>query len=91
MTKFLRLLAIVPVLLLAVTFATAPAANAFVFPTTPPPTNPPKCYSGLSHSGYPDPAWTYSHDCYEGDHQSIWHVYIDFKGTWHLTSSTILP
>jgi hypothetical protein len=81
MTKFLRLLAVVAVLLLAVTFSTVPTATAAQFI--------PKCYSGLPYSPYPDPSWTYSHQCYQGSY--IEYVYIDARGNWHLTSSTVLP
>jgi hypothetical protein len=49
----------------------------------------PKCYSNLPYSSYPDPSWTYSHQCYEGT--TLRYVYIDPLGRWHLVGSTILP
>jgi hypothetical protein len=78
MPKFLRLLAV----LLFV--ATAFSARLAAFPQPIP-----MCYSYLPHYGYPDPSWTYSHQCYEGT--TVWNVYIDFKGNWKLCSSNILP
>jgi len=77
MPKCLRWLAALA--FLAVAFSVPPAATAAI----------PMCYSGLPHYGYPDPSWTYSHQCYEGS--TLWYVYIDFRGKWKLCSSTILP
>jgi hypothetical protein len=78
MTKALRLLA-VP-LFAATLFAARPAATAQFIPM---------CYSNLPHYNYPDPSWTYSHQCKEGT--KVWNVYIDFRGNWKLVGSTILP
>jgi hypothetical protein len=78
MSKLLRLLAI---LLVLVTVSAVRSAAV--------PQNIPTCFSNLPHVGYPDPSWTYSHQCKEGT--TIWYVYINFKGNWILCSSTILP
>jgi hypothetical protein len=78
MSKVLRPLAVL--LLLASVFAARPASTAVFIPM---------CYSNLPHYGYPDPSWTYSHQCREGT--QVWNVYIDFRGNWKLCSSTILP
>jgi hypothetical protein len=76
MPKLLRLLAF---LLFAVTVLANRPAAAFI----------PMCYDGLPKSAYADPSWQYSHQCYEGT--TIWYVYIDLLGKWHLVSSTIQP
>lgn len=77
MPKSLRLLAAALLFSLAALSALPAAANI------------PTCYSNLPKHSYPDPSWTYSHQCKEGS--QIWYVYIDFRGRWHLTSSNILP
>ena len=75
MPKFLRSLA-VP-LFAAVTLAPLPAA--FI----------PTCYSNLPKHQVADPSWQYSHQCREGT--TIWYVYIDFRGKWHLVSTNVPP
>lgn len=77
MLKHLRWLAALSFLIAA--FSIPPAVTAQI----------PMCFSGLPHYPYPDPAWTYSHQCKEGT--TIWYVYIDFRGKWKLCSSNILP
>jgi hypothetical protein len=76
MPKFLRSLA-VP-LFAAVTLASLPAAG-FI----------PTCYSNLPKHQVADPSWQYSHQCREGT--TIWYVYIDSLGRWHLVSTNVPP
>lgn len=76
MPKLLRLFAL---LLFAAAIHAAHPASAAI----------PKCYSGLPYSAYPDPSWTYSHQCYEGT--TLRYVYIDRLGRWRLVGSTIMP
>jgi hypothetical protein len=81
-----RLLLALTVLLFAFgVFATQPAAattcNHLV-----------TCYAYLPKHPYPDPSWNYSHQCCDLDnHTTVWNVYIDFRGKWHLVSSNIQP
>ncbi len=74
-----RLYWLAVLVLLVAAFSIPPATAAQI----------PMCYSDLPHYSYPDPSWTYSHQCYEGTR--IWYVYVDFRGKWKLCSSTILP
>ena len=78
MTKSLRTLAILLILLCAV--AISPSRSAVFIP---------QCYSGIPYTPYPDSSWTYSHQCLQGSY--VRYVYIDTLGKWHLTSSQILP
>lgn len=50
------------------------------------------CYAYLPEHQYPQSSWQYSHQCCDlEDHTTIWNVYIDFRGRWHLVSSNIQP
>ena len=50
------------------------------------------CYAYLPEHQYPDPSWQYSHQCCDlEDKTTIWNVYIDFRGRWHLVRSNIQP
>jgi hypothetical protein len=81
-----RLLLALTALLFAIgVFATQPAAATTC-------NNLVTCYAYLPEHQYADPSWTYSHQCCDlEDHTTIWNVYIDFRGRWHLVSSNIQP
>ena len=50
------------------------------------------CFAYLPEHSYPNSSWQYSHQCCDlEDGTTIWNVYIDFRGKWHLVSSTIPP
>ena len=86
MPGLLRLLAVTAVTAAAV--GVSPAAGW----VQPQPFNPyslPTCNSPLPTAGYPDPSWTYSHQCHVGS--TVWYVYVDFRGRWILVSSQIMP
>jgi hypothetical protein len=84
-TAMTRLLLALTVLLFAFgVFATQPAAATCNNLVT--------CYAYLPEHSYPDPSWQYSHQCCDlEDHTTIWNVYIDFRGRWHLVGSNIPP
>lgn len=78
------LLALTALLFAFGVFATQPAAAACNNLVT--------CYAYLPEHSYPHPSWQYSHQCCDlEDHTTIWNVYIDFRGKWHLVSSNIQP
>jgi hypothetical protein len=50
------------------------------------------CFDYLPEHQTADPSWQYSHQCCDlQDHNTIWYVYIDFRGHWHLVSTNIQP
>jgi hypothetical protein len=49
----------------------------------------PTCFK-LPKYSYPQPSWTYSHQCCENQN-TVWNVYVDSLGRWRLVSSNILP
>ena len=50
------------------------------------------CYGYLPEHQTANPAWRYSHQCCDlEDHTTIWNVYIDWRGKWHLVSTNIQP
>ena len=50
------------------------------------------CFDYLPQHQYADPSWVYSHQCCDlCNHTTIWYVYIDFRGRWHLVSTNIQP
>jgi hypothetical protein len=43
------------------------------------------CFSDLPEHLTAQATWQYSHQCCDlQDHATIWHVYVDFRGRWHL-------
>lgn len=50
------------------------------------------CYGYLPEHQTASSLWTYSHQCCDlEDGTTIWNVYIDPRGKWHLVSSGIEP
>ena len=50
------------------------------------------CFDYLPEHQVAAPSWVYSHQCCDlQDHTTIWNVYVDFKGKWHLVSTSIPP
>ncbi|HKI04706.1 MAG TPA: hypothetical protein VKK31_22185 [Thermoanaerobaculia bacterium] len=84
MTKVLRTLIVLLFALVVIATRPAPAVSNCDYLVT--------CFDYLPKQGYPDPSWQYSHVCCDlNNHSTIWNVYIDFRGKWHLVSSNILP
>lgn len=81
MKKFVQALAILLLALTALATRPATAATCSALVT---------CYSNLPKHSYPQSTWQYSHQCCDlQNHTTVWNVYIDRLGKWHLVSSNI--